>query len=162
MATQHEAAAAAVIPWTASTDEFDDIWDSSPWAEQQPEQVPDILSTMFAQQLKHMQAYSVINEDAQLPPHLRGDLNNRQTQAALREFAGYITEELYEAVNLLKAKPWKQNPAPTNIEAFTEELADFMHFVIEFFILAGLSAEDVFRAYFRKAFINAHRQNSGY
>ena len=160
--TTHNDAAASAIPWTASSDEFDDIWDSSPWAEKQPDQVPDILATMFEQQRHHMQAYAVINEDAQLPPYLRGDLDNRQTQAALREFAGYITEELYEAVNLLKAKPWKQNPSPTNVEAFTEELADFMHFVIEFFILAGLSAEDVFRAYFRKAFINAHRQNSGY
>ena len=161
MTTHHEAAA-SVIPWTASSDDFDDIWDSSPWAEKQPEQVPDILATMFEQQKHHMQAYAAINEDAQLPPHLRGDLDNRQTQAAIREFASYTVEELYEAIGNLKNKPWKQTTRATDVEAFKEELADCWHFFIELHILAGLSPEDVFRSYFQKAFINAHRQNSGY
>lgn len=150
------------IPWSPSSDEFDDLWDSSPWAEEQPDSVPDILSTMFAQQHKHMQAYANINEDAQLPPHLRGDLDNRQTQASIREFASYTVEELYEAIGNLKNKPWKQSDRATDTDAFVEELADAWHFFIELNILAGLTAEDVFRAYFRKAFINTNRQQNGY
>lgn len=161
MTTQHEAAAEAVIPWTASDDEFDDLWDSSPWASRQPDSVPDMLSTMFRQQRDHMAAYSNIGHEP-VPPHLHGDLNNRQIQAAVREFASYTVEELYEAINHLKNKPWKQTDCDTDVEAFKEELADAWHFFIELHIIAGLDPIDVFRAYFQKAFINAHRQNSGY
>lgn len=148
------------IPWTGTEDEFDDLWDSSPWAEEQPGTVPDTLSTMFAQQLKHMQAYAELGHT--LDPLLWGDLNNRKTQAAIREFAGYTVEELYEAINKLKNKPWKRSDTDTDLEAFREELADAWHFWIELHILAGLNPVDVFREYFRKAFINVQRQQSGY
>ena len=149
------------IPWCSTGDEFDDIWDQSPWSKEQPDSVPDILCTMFAQQRQHMQAYSELGHEP-VEPYLHGDLSNRQVQAALREFAGYMTEELYEAVNLLKAKPWKKNPQPTDEQEFREELADYFHFVIEFFIIAGIDPEELFRQYFRKTFINVHRQHNGY
>ena len=148
------------IPWTPTCDEFDDMWDSSPWAEEQPMAVPDILSTMFSQQLKHMQAYSELGHT--LEPHHWGKLDDRPTQAAIREFAGYTVEELYEAINNLKNKPWKRSDTETDVEAFKEELADAWHFFIELHILAGLDPIDVFRAYFRKAFINVNRQQNGY
>jgi NTP pyrophosphatase (non-canonical NTP hydrolase) len=148
------------IPWTATCDEFDDLWDNSPWAEEQPGSVPDIMSTMFAQQLRHMQAYSELGHT--LEPHLWGNLDNRKTQAAIREFAGYTVEELYEAINNLKNKPWKQTDVETNVEAFKEELADAWHFFIELHILAGIDPVEVFRSYFRKAFVNTQRIASGY
>ena len=145
------------IPWTPSDDEFDGLWDAK-----NPDNVPDILSTMFTQQLKHMQAYAQINEEAQLPPEKRGKLDDRQTQAALREFASYTVEELYEAINNLKNKPWKQTDRPTDQDKFFEELADAWHFFIEFHILAGINPTDVFKHYFRKSLINEQRQISGY
>lgn len=145
------------IPWTPSDDEFDGLWDSK-----NPDNVPDILSTMFTQQLKHMQAYAQINEEAQLPPEQWGKLDSRQTQASLREFASYTVEELYEAINNLKNKPWKQTDRPTDQDKFFEELADMWHFLIEFHILAGINPTDVFKHYFRKSLINEQRQISGY
>lgn len=148
------------IPWSATSDDFDDMWDSSPWAEQQPDAVPDILCTMFAQQLKHMQAYSDLGHT--LEPHLWGQIDKRPTQAAIREFASYTVEELYEAINQLKNKPWKRSDTPTDYAAFKEELADAWHFWIELHILAGIDPVDVFREYFRKAFININRQQTGY
>ncbi len=150
------------IPWSATGDEFDDIWDSSPWADEQPNSVPDILCTMFAQQRKHMQTYSEMEHSTTPEPHEWGNLDGRKIQASVREFAGYTIEELYEAINLMKNKPWKQTDVPTDVEKFKEELADAWHFFIELHILAGIDPEEIFRQYFRKAFINVHRQQTGY
>ena len=146
---------ASQIPWSSTNDEFDELWENHVEAG-----IPDILETMFAQQLKHMQAYSEIGHTTN-PEHW-GDLDSRVTQASLREFASYTVEELYEAINNLKNKPWKQTDKPTDVEAFKEELADMWHFLIEFHIIAGLSPIDVFKEYFRKAFINGNRIVSGY
>lgn len=145
------------IPWSSTPDEFDDLWEKDDHGE-----IPDILETMFAQQFKHMQAYAAINEAAQLPTHLWGDLNSRRTQAALREFASYAVEELYEAINHLKNKPWRQTDKPTDVDAFKEELADMWHFLIEFHILAGFTPSEIFKEYFRKALVNVNRQQTGY
>lgn len=150
------------IPWCSTGDEFDDMWDESPWAEQQPDAVPDILCTMFAQQLRLMGEYDEVGGHAGVEPHLRGDLDHRQVQRSIREFAGYTVEELYEAINNLKNKPWKQTEQPTNVEAFKEELADMWHFLIEMHIIAGIDPEEIFRSYFRKAFINTQRLQNGY
>lgn len=152
--------AGELIPWTPSPDDFDDLWDSSPWADEEPNSVPDMLATMFAQQRKHMQAYSELGHT--IEPHLEGKLDNRTTQAALREFAGYTVEELYEAINNLKNKPWKRSDTETDVDAFREELADAWHFFIEFHIIAGIDPIDIFREYFRKTFVNVHRQQNGY
>lgn len=148
------------IPWKSSSDDFDEIWEND--STFQEEAVPDILETMFAQQRAHMQAYAKINEDAQLPPHLYGALDNRATQASIREFASYTVEELYEAINHLKNKPWKQTDKPTDSEAFLEELADAWHFWIELHILAGIDPLTVFQQYFKKTLVNRHRQATGY
>jgi NTP pyrophosphatase (non-canonical NTP hydrolase) len=147
----------ANIPWTSTTDEFDELWENN-----ESTTIPDILSTMFSQQLKHMQAYAHINEDAQLPPEKWGSLDDPVTQASLREFASYTVEELYEAINTLKNKPWKQTVRGTDVNKFHEELADCWHFFIELHILAGINPLDVFREYFRKALINEHRQQNAY
>ena len=146
------------IPWTPTDDTFDEYWES----QETVHAVPDILSTMFAQQEQHMAAYAGINEDAQLAPHLWGELDDRRTQAALREFASYTVEELYEAINHLKNKPWKQTDRPTDQAAFREELSDAWHFWIEFHILAGINPREVFEEYFRKTLINRQRQQTGY
>ena len=146
------------IPWTSTNDDFDEIWEN----QDDPGIVPDILETMFAKQREHMQAYAQINEDAQLPPELWGNLDNRRTQAAIREFASYTVEELYEAINHLKNKPWKQTDRPTDVAAFDEELADAWHFFIELHIIAGRDPLQVFQNYFRKALVNEHRQQTGY
>lgn len=153
------------IPWAATGDEFDDMWDESPWAQEQPEAVPDILCTMFAQQQNLMGMYSKDSSHSpHIPaePHEWGQLDSRRIQAALREFAGYTVEELYEAIGNLKNKPWKATDVATDKDAFVEEVADVWHFFIEFHILAGLDPLDVFRAYFRKSFINVNRVQTGY
>jgi hypothetical protein len=146
------------IPWASTPDDFDEIWEND------AVQVPDILETMFAQQIEHMQAYAAINEEAQVPPHLWGDLENRRVQAGIREFAGYTIEELLgEAISgHLKNKPWKQTDKPVDRDAFLDEFADAWHFFIEMHVIAGITPTEVFKTYFAKSLINQHRQQTGY
>lgn len=146
--------------------------DHVPWRQAivSPEQVDgyvtyDLLATMFAQQALHMEAYEDIARRNGFDPVGKrdyGKLQARSVQAALREYAGYTVEELYEAINHLKNKPWKQTTRPVDREAFLEEVADAWHFFIEFHILAGITPKDLFRAYFKKAFKNIERQQTGY
>jgi hypothetical protein len=149
------------IPWTPSTDDFDEIWDDGSGTTSDLS-VPDILCTMFAQQFRHMANYAEINPAANIQTHERGNIDTPRVQAAIREFAGYTVEELYEAINHLKNKPWKQTHVETDREAFVEELADVWHFFIELHLIAGVEPLEVFTSYFRKAFINAQRQHVGY
>ena len=150
------------IPWTSTTDDFDELWQTADEGDA-PDFVPDILATMFAQQQEHMREYSDIQHTTpKIDPHQWGDIQSPLVQAKIRESAGYTVEELYEAVNLLKNKPWKQSFRTTDRDAFLEELADVWHFFIELHHLAGVDPEEVFRQYFLKTLKNTHRRAGGY
>ncbi|QGJ94514.1 dUTPase [Gordonia phage Yarn] len=147
------------IPWTHTSDDFDEFWEEDP----NVSSVPDILSTMFAQQQQHMRAYDEQQHTTPtVPEHMHGDLYHPLVQAKIREHAGYTVEELYEAIGHLKNKPWKQTFKDVSKEEFLEELADAWHFFIELHIIAGVTPEEVFRQYFRKALINQQRRDTGY
>jgi dimeric dUTPase (all-alpha-NTP-PPase superfamily) len=83
-----------------------------------------------------------------------GNLDDRKVQARIHELFGYLIRELAEAMQELKLKPWKKSGELTVTENFVEEMADSFHFFVEMCITAGMSAEDLHRAYFR-----AHRKN---
>lgn len=78
-----------------------------------------------------------------------GDLDDRQVQARIHELYGYVVRELSEALQELKMKPWKLSEEPTDREAFVNEIGDTFHFFVELCITAGMTAEDLHRAYFR-------------
>lgn len=80
---------------------------------------------------------------------MEGDLNDRQVQARIHELFGYAVRELAEAMQELKLKPWKQTEIQTDREAFINEIGDTFHFFVELCITAGMTAEDLHRAYFR-------------
>lgn len=149
------------IPWTPSGDEIDDLFFGADG--QTPENhpsMPDLLATMFEQQKQHMGVYGTA-----FPADVRERakaLWRRETHVRVREFAGYTVEELYEAINLLKAKPWKKSFRPPDRDKFMEEIADMWHFLIEMHIIAGITPEEIFQAYFRKTAINVERQNGNY
>ncbi|WNN95773.1 dUTPase [Gordonia phage Fribs8] len=150
------------IPWTSTTDDFDELWQTADEGDA-PDFVPDILVTMFAQQLEHMRAYSDIQHTTpKIEPHQWGDIQSPLVQAKVRESASYTVEELYEAVGLLKNKPWKQSLRATDRAEFLEELADVWHFFIELHLLAGVDPEEVFRQYFMKSLKNVQRRAEGY
>lgn len=149
------------IPWTPTSDEFDEAWAKYDSDTNHIENVPDILSTMFTQQANHMAAYDSLQGTHTRTADVYG-LEDRKVQAGIREFAGYTTEEMYEAINHLKNKPWKQTDKLVNRDEFLEELADAWHFFIEMHIIAGVTAHEVFMAYFAKTITNNERRASGY
>lgn len=93
--------------------------------------------------LEKLNGASVISSD------MEGNLNNRQVQDRIHELFGYMVRELAEAMQELKLKPWKRTEIPTDREAFVNEIGDVFHFFVELCITAGISAEDLHRAYFR-------------
>jgi hypothetical protein len=86
-----------------------------------------------------------------------GQLDDRQVQARLHELFGFLMREMAEAMQELKNKPWKKTEAPTDIEAFVNEIGDAFHFFVEFCITAGIDAETLHRAYFRMHMKNNDR-----
>jgi len=47
-------------------------------------------------------------------------------------------------------------------DAFVKEGIDLLHFLVNLFLLAGGTAEEVHERYFKKAAVNAERQSAGY
>jgi hypothetical protein len=91
-----------------------------------------------------------------------GELDSRFVQWRIKDLAYRTVEELSEATNCLKNKPWKQSEVATDKLHFYEELADAFHFFIELCITSGMDAEDLARIYHRKHAVNQFRQRSNY
>ena len=125
---------------------------------------PDgLLELIFKRQSELMKKYSKIETDnGHYTPKGIVDLHDRHDQQYLKDFAWRITEELGEAMNCLKNKPWKQTEMVTDEEHFLEELIDGFHFYIELLILCGFTPETLFRTYFAKSEVNKFRQRSQY
>jgi len=101
------------------------------------------------------------NGAAVITSDLQGNLDNRQVQARMHELYGFLVRELSEAMQELKNKPWKQTDRPTDYQAFVGEMGDCLHFFVEMCITAGMTADDLHRAYFREFQKNNQRIDSG-
>lgn len=125
----------------------------------------DMLGTVFAAQKILMQRYEEQERRNGEPmPHEddHGVLESRTVQMRLHSLYGYMSREMAEAMSHLDAKPWKDNPRPTNREEFVEEIADTFHFFIEFCITAGITPNDLFWGYFHAWEKNRERQATHY
>jgi hypothetical protein len=125
----------------------------------------DYLTAMFAKQLAHKQEYDKIYRAKGLDPVSPGgwgNLNDPRLQLEIRTTFAYLTEELMEAIGLLKNKPWKQTPKETDPEAFYSEIADAWHFWLELMILIGMTPEMIVKYYFKEAQKNDTRRTEGY
>lgn len=90
------------------------------------------------------------------------DINTREGQRLIKDMMWRVVEELGEAANCLKNKPWKQSQLETDEEHFMEELSDAIHFFVELFIICGYTADDFFNIYCRKFEVNKFRIRSKY
>lgn len=124
----------------------------------------DMLQSIFDKQKSLMEKYHHIEKDNGLlqTEDCPVNMNDPKGQARLKDFAWRITEEIGEAMNCLKNKPWKQSHMETDVTHYQEELIDGLHFFVELLILSGMDAEDVFNMYCRKNEVNKFRQRSKY
>ena len=72
-----------------------------------------------------------------------------------------LYDEIGEALREVPWKPWKINQM-FNVAKFKIELIDVFHFLINLFLLSGMSAKDVFDLFISKNKINVRRQKDGY
>lgn len=125
----------------------------------------DMLEGIFAGQLELMEQYHDIEKGRGaivVDPENYGQIDHRFVQWRIKDLMQRCIEEMMEAANTLKNKPWKQSELPTDATHFYEEVADAFHFFVEFCITSGMSAEDLARVYHRKHAVNKFRQRSQY
>ena len=125
----------------------------------------DLLEAMFCRQQILMNKYEDIeakNGGNVVEKKNFGELNDRMVQMRLKECAYRVVEELSEATNCLKNKPWKSDAVETDEVHYKEELADTFHFFLELLITSGFQFDSFAEYYFRKAEVNKFRQDSGY
>jgi hypothetical protein len=98
----------------------------------------DRLDLIFQRQHALSQKYVSIEiaNGLRHTPDMPVDIDDRHGQAQLKDFFWRVTEELTEAAQAIVDHPDNQSHV-------LEELADALHFLVEAFLLAGLSAEDV-------------------
>jgi len=126
---------------------------------------PDLLAMVFEGQTQLMERYHEIearNGCVTVLPSEFGEIDDRDVQMRIKDLCSRSVEELYEAMNCLKNKPWKNTYTATDREHFYEELGDAFHFFVELCITAGMDADDLFSIYFRKHAVNQFRQESNY
>src|SRR5690625_1271548 len=72
----------------------------------------------------------------------------------LREVILCATDELHEVLAEVHWKPWKQSRGIKDVAAYREEVADVMHFILDLYLAAGLTGEDIYQDYVAKHKIN--------
>jgi hypothetical protein len=120
----------------------------------------DMLNQMFSQQREFM---NLLKEKRNFP-EFPVDLSTKQGQKFVKSISHECMHELFESVQLLSDSKDHKNSlsGDFNKEKFLEELADVTHYLIEIFILTGISPEQIYEAYMKKGEINNDRINNGY
>ena len=124
----------------------------------------DMFENIFSRQIELMAEYHSIEHrnGLLLYPTVPIDLHDRKGQARIRELIRRVIEELMESSHTLKNSPWKQSHVLTDADHFYEELSDAFHFFIELCIAVGMTAEDLYKIYFKKSEVNKFRQETRY
>lgn len=122
----------------------------------------DMLANIFHRQQELEDKYEDIEAANGFPHPTGADLDDAATQWFLKDAAYRVVEELSEATNCLKNKPWKTSQVVTDKDHFYEELADAWHFMVRLTIYSGLSSEDLYKLYFKKSEVNKFRQETNY
>lgn len=122
--------------------------------------IDDTLALMFSEQRKFME---LLQKERGFPS-FPVDLSSKVGQRLVKEISHDCMHELFEAVHLLRNSKShrKTDVSEFNRDAFLEELADVLHYLVEIFIVSGISPEEMYRAYMKKGTINTSRILSDY
>lgn len=72
-----------------------------------------------------------------------------------------LEDELHEALAETSWRPWAKS-THINKDAFTGELVDALHFLVNLFLVVGATSDEVSERYFAKRAKNDKRQAEGY
>jgi dimeric dUTPase (all-alpha-NTP-PPase superfamily) len=125
----------------------------------------DLLELIFKKQKQLEDLYHDIeskNLGIELPRSNELDINSHRGQYFLKDLAWRVTEELGEAMNCLKLKPWKSTAQLTDIDHYLEEIVDALHFFIMLMQFSGFDHESAAKYYLMKNEVNKFRQRSNY
>jgi dimeric dUTPase (all-alpha-NTP-PPase superfamily) len=73
-----------------------------------------------------------------------------------------LEDELHEALAEVRWKPWSIDSGFANRDAYVKELVDAVHFLVNLFLAAGATPDEVLTRYLSKANVNSERQAAGY
>lgn len=94
-------------------------------------------------------------------PYDLGQLTEEQRALLVKDNTLACLDELHEALNEVGWKPWASS-RHVNEDALQGELIDAWHFLMNLFMLAGLTPHMVAERYRAKAQVNQARQAEGY
>jgi len=120
----------------------------------------DKLDEMYNQQRN----FNALLRDERNHPDFPLDLSQKKNQQFLRNLAHECMHELFESNMLLKNS---KNHRVTEIKdvdraAYTEELADALHYLLGIVIYSGISVDELYEAFMKKGVINVQRVKTGY
>lgn len=72
------------------------------------------------------------------------------------------TDELHEALQEVSWKPWTHGGKTMNRDAYVKELIDAFHFLMNLFLVAGATPQEIHSKYLAKNKVNHQRQDDGY
>ncbi len=93
------------------------------------------------------------------------NINDSRRQALLRSASWDVTEEMAEAMNLLKNRPWVKNHTEVDAEHLCDEVADAWIFFVkwtELMLGKTCDAAELVSLIERKRAVNDFRRRSGY
>lgn len=123
----------------------------------------DMLKDIFRLQNALIDKYSVIERSKGIYyPENRIVIDNCEDQEFIKRLAYRCIAEIFEAMECLRNKAWKQSEVVTDTEHLKEEIADALHFFIELCTHLDMSAEDLYKYYFKKNHVNQWRIGSNY
>jgi dimeric dUTPase (all-alpha-NTP-PPase superfamily) len=123
---------------------------------------PDMFKAIFQYQDNVRKRFRGVERKQGIHAPDKININSVPDQEHLRITGMRVIQELCEALECLRNKPWKTSHVITDEEHLKEELADALHFFIELCIDVGMSAEDLFTYYAKKNDVNHWRIDTKY
>ena len=80
--------------------------------------------------------------------------------AYVRDVVLCTTDELHEVLAEVHWKPWKDSRGIKDVAKYREEMADVLHFILDLYLAAGLTGEDIVADYLAKNDENHKRAQS--
>lgn len=80
--------------------------------------------------------------------------------AYIRDVILCTTDELHEVLAEVHWKPWKDKRGIKDLTAYREEMADVLHFILNLYLAAGLTGQDIVADYVAKNAENLARADS--